>query len=102
RKRPPRRQRTAPENPAPAPQDARRPGRQTALTAHRYHHQPRPPPAPALTPQPGASTPANTTNPASAPPEHPKTRAPADPDPGSQNVRPKREDKPHRNVKTSR
>jgi hypothetical protein len=75
RRRPaPRRQGPAPENPPP-PQNPRRPGHRTTLTTHRHDHEPAPP-----APKPGASTPANSTNPGLSPagtPQDASTRAPA-------------------------
>jgi hypothetical protein len=95
RKRPPRCQR-----PAPKTRRRRRPRRRTALTTNR----PTTSPAPAATASTAATRPKHA--PARRKPQHPPRRGPRKPAPRhgpstGQNVRPKRENRPHRNVKTS-
>ena len=101
RKHPPRRQRPAPENPQTPPQDARRAHiRRPALTA--VHA---PPPAPTQTPrQREHARTCQGTHPGQQ--KGRLRRPPSQPAPDrtqpAQNVRPKCETRPHRNVKTSR
>jgi hypothetical protein len=95
--------RAAPQNPQTAPQDPRRPHRRAALTRNHYPTSPAKPVTASQDnqPQPGESISRNRTNQRTRP--RYGTRDPsAGPWPAKRwNVRPKRETRPHRNVKTS-
>ena len=96
RKPAPRRQRPAPQNPPPAPQDPRRPRRRAALTRNRHDYEPA-----LVTTATTAATARRKHARAQDKPGHPAPAAgPEDPGTGhglppGQNVRGKRENRPH-------